>query len=167
MAGGNGKISVMEIKEAKRLAIAHMDYYGLTNQGWTFEWMNSLRRLGETSVTPSGVKRIRLSYALTEARSERDVTQTIIHECAHAIVGIRAGHGPRWKAQMRAMGAKPERLSTHTEETLLATKGKFKYTLECPETAKYIGGMSRKVTAKTYRYICPCHKQPIRFIRNW
>ena len=38
--------------------------------------------------------------------------ETVTHEAAHVVVGVRAGHGPAWRTVHRSMGGKAER--THT-----------------------------------------------------
>ena len=37
----------------------------------------------------------------------RDVTNTILHEIAHALAGAKPGHGPAWKTVARRIGATP------------------------------------------------------------
>lgn len=43
-------------------------------------------------------------------RSPRDeVLDTLLHEAAHALAGARAGHGAKWQALARELGANPSR----------------------------------------------------------
>lgn len=46
------------------------------------------------------------------ASEENDLRETVTHEAAHVVAGIRAGHGPAWRAVHRSMGGKAQR--THT-----------------------------------------------------
>lgn len=43
--------------------------------------------------------------------SPEQVTDTILHEIAHALVGPSHGHDATWKAKCREIGASPERLA--------------------------------------------------------
>jgi predicted SprT family Zn-dependent metalloprotease len=40
-------------------------------------------------------------------RNPAELVPTLVHELCHLAAGVRAGHGPKWKALMRACGEKP------------------------------------------------------------
>src|SRR6187402_311530 len=54
---------------------------------------------------------INLSRHLTKLRTREAVTNTIMHEIAHAM-HPRVQHGDAWKLQMRKFGLVPERCSS-------------------------------------------------------
>jgi|APSaa5957512535_1039671.scaffolds.fasta_scaffold23987_2 hypothetical protein len=91
--------------ETKTLMACH----GLTNKGWQFGWNN---RKTANGICDYSRKVIYLSKALTPLRKEKDVTNTIIHEIAHALVGYDHGHDWYWKEQFVAMGGDGQRCSS-------------------------------------------------------
>ena len=48
--------------------------------------------------------------------SLRQVTDTILHEIAHALAGPGAGHGPAWKATASRLGATPKSCAPESDE---------------------------------------------------
>ena len=79
-----------------------MDRHGLGE--WTLGFIAARGKLGECRPLD---RRIGLSrhHAVTGPREL--VTDTILHEIAHALAGPGAGHGPAWKAIARKIGATP------------------------------------------------------------
>jgi Zn-dependent membrane protease YugP len=53
-------------------------------------------------------KVIRLSWTMMAKHSEASVTDTILHEIAHALTPY-AEHGPAWQRKCLEIGAKPEK----------------------------------------------------------
>lgn len=80
---------------ADALLAQHLD------DSWSFAFDNAKRRAGLCDYTR---KRISLSRYLTARYDDDTNHQTLLHEVAHALAGPDAGHGPRWKAQARALG---------------------------------------------------------------
>lgn len=108
-------------KQANQLLHEH----GLWEQGWTFKLSSSTRRV---AVCKHNLKRIEYSAHYLNAPAE-EVTDTLLHEIAHALVGPGMGHNYAWKAKCREIGAKPERLAS--EETSQATTAKPNYRWKC------------------------------------
>lgn len=76
----------------------------LTKPGWKFCWDNAVQRLGLCS----HLKRtISLSRPYTIGCTVEQVTDTILHEIAHANVGVGESHGPVWKREAIRLGATP------------------------------------------------------------
>ena len=107
----------MNLTDARSLALELMGQHltmvdawegFFVDEGWSFEWMQQKRTLGDCS---HGKRRIRLSTACTECNDEATVRNTILHEIAHALVGPGHGHDFVWKAQARALGVRPESCS--------------------------------------------------------
>ena len=118
----------MNTTAAYYLAIELMEKHGLTETGWTFKWSRGKKQFGACATkfnrrTKTFVyKEIRLSAPLTELNSEEQVTDTILHEIAHAIAGTAAGHGPEWRRVARAIGAKAERCYSSKDVNMPAHK---------------------------------------------
>jgi predicted SprT family Zn-dependent metalloprotease len=94
-------------------ANALLRQHGLYAQGWRFIWDNAKTRGGQCKHRE---RTISMSKYLVPLWSEDQVTQTLIHEVAHAVVGPGNGHGRVWQAQMRAMGVRADRC--HSNETV-------------------------------------------------
>lgn len=90
--------------------LVHLKFaeHGLSD--WSFKIDKAKRRLGSCQYYS---KTITLSVHLLKLPQE-EIIQTLLHEIAHALVGPRAGHGPRWKKQALAIGCNAERASKLT-----------------------------------------------------
>ncbi|MYA35301.1 MAG: SprT family zinc-dependent metalloprotease [Gammaproteobacteria bacterium] len=102
-------VRLMEVDaEARDL----MDRHGLAD--WSFRSNDAEKKLG---VCRYREKRILLSrwHAANGARGQ--VTDTILHEIAHALAGMSAGHGPAWKTIAQQLGATPKSRAPETEQT--------------------------------------------------
>lgn len=74
---------------------------------WKFDFDHARRRAGKCCYR---TKTIALSvHYVTSGNSITDITDTILHEIAHALAGRSAGHGSKWKSVCLQIGAKPER----------------------------------------------------------
>ena len=109
----------MNTLQAKKLAIELMSYHGLLDLGWSFEFDTAKRRFG---VCKYGSKVIGLSKPLTMANDLVQVKDTILHEIAHALVGVGHGHDSVWKKMCVEIGAKPERCYTAEDTNMIAGK---------------------------------------------
>lgn len=94
----------MNLTDAAHKARRLMQEHGLT--GWTFSFDRSVRRFG---VCKHGTREIGLSQRLTQMNDEATVTDVILHEIAHALVGSGHGHDHVWKRKCREIGANPQR----------------------------------------------------------
>ncbi|BBH69192.1 hypothetical protein ACTI_58770 [Actinoplanes sp. OR16] len=82
----------MQLTEARELATGLMARHGLT--GWRFAFDDAKTRAG---VCHHGRKLIGLSRPLTELYSAAQVTDTVLHEIAHALAGPSHGHDRVWR----------------------------------------------------------------------
>src|SRR6476659_8376122 len=93
----------MNLYEAGALARQLLRQHGLHD--WRFELDHARRRFGRCDYTH---RRITLSRPLTLLNPLEEVRDTLLHEIAHALTP-GAGHGPRWRAMCRQLGARPVR----------------------------------------------------------
>lgn len=101
---------------AKDLALALMSKHNLHD--WTFQWNQRKTAFG---VCYANRKQIHLSRPLVECNSVAEVTDTILHEIAHALAYTLfrdISHGDTWKEICVAIGAKPERYATKDVATV-------------------------------------------------
>ena len=102
----------MNLYAARNLAVQLMKQHGLSD--WTFRFDHARRRFGSCRCRS---KVITLSRPLTFLNEEAQVRDTILHEIAHALTS-GDGHGARWKAKCREIGADPKR--TYTDEEVVS-----------------------------------------------
>ena len=137
----------MNLILAKKLAIELMSDHGLLDHGWSFEYDNAKRRFG---VCMYGSKVIGLSKLLVAANDETQVRDTILHEIAHALVGVGHGHDKVWKKMCVKIGAKPERCYSSEDTNIIAGK----YRAVCGGCGKTFDRHKR--VPKGRRHACLC-----------
>lgn len=93
----------MNLAIAGTMALELMDHHGLRD--WKFCWSQARKQFG-SCWAPGKV--IRLSAPLSLLNDEPKVRDVVLHEIAHALVP-HDGHGFRWRAKCREIGARPER----------------------------------------------------------
>jgi len=90
--------------KVRELAIGLMDRHGLT--GWRLVFDNAKTRAG---VCRSDRREIGLSRHLMGLYSAEQVTETVLHEIAHAVAGPRHGHDRVWRAVAKRIGCSGRR----------------------------------------------------------
>ena len=68
---------------------------------WSFEFDHARTRAGLCDFRR---RRISVSRHLASRYEDDEVHQILLHEVAHALAGMRAGHGPKWKAIADELG---------------------------------------------------------------
>ena len=124
---------VTRLKEVAAQARELMDRHGLGE--WSLRFTSAQKKLGECRRRQ---KLILLSRTHTVYGQPGQVTNTILHEIAHALAGPGAGHGPAWKAIASRLGATPKSCAPESDETRLhreAAKAKFR----TGDTVSFIG----------------------------
>ncbi len=74
--------------------------------GWSFQFDNGRKRAG---CCQYGTKVISLSYAFAKQAAEEELTDTILHEIAHALVGKMHNHDEVWRAKAIELGCSGRR----------------------------------------------------------
>ena len=94
----------MEIAAAARMARGLMDRHGLAS--WILIFDDAKTRAG---ICRSDCQVIGLSRVLTRLHGEEEVRDTVLHEIAHAVVGVEHGHDAEWRARACAIGCSGNR----------------------------------------------------------
>ena len=94
----------MDLTEARRVATSLMARHGLS--GWRLVFDNAKTRAG---VCRFDSKQIGLSRPLIGLYEAGQVTETVLHEIAHALAGPRHGHDRVWRVIARRIGCSGER----------------------------------------------------------
>jgi len=113
-----------------------MDEHGLAD--WSFRWSRGKNQLGYCR---EQTKTIALSGYYVQLNDEAHVRDTILHEIAHALAGVKNGHNARWKAICRRIGATPERLDR------IAKVPEAPYELYCTVCRSVVGRRHRRIRA--------------------
>ncbi len=110
----------MELQQTAYLAGQLMEQHGLFETGWKFVFDNSKRRYGQCRHRS---KQIGVSKHLSLLNDEASVRDVILHEIAHALVGIGHGHDTIWKAKAREIGCDGQRC--YDSKTTTLVEGKY------------------------------------------
>ena len=112
------------LKDVAAQARELMDRHGLRE--WTLRFNAAQKKLGECRPRQ---KLILLSRSHAVNGLSGQVTDTILHEIAHALAGAGAGHGSAWKATARRLGATPKSCAPESDDARRrreAAKGNFR-----------------------------------------
>jgi|APSaa5957512622_1039677.scaffolds.fasta_scaffold94009_2 hypothetical protein len=115
----------MELHTAQILARQLMDQHGLSHIPFQFD--RSKRRLGRIRWKNGICQYISLSKYITVLNEEKVIRNTILHECAHALVGYGNGHNSVWRQKAIEIGCNGKRCSS----THVRTEGRWQGI--CPE----------------------------------
>lgn len=106
----------MTSNEVITLAYQLMDKHGLKADGWIFRFNNRMRAVGlcrkfrlpreVNGRKVIGTIELQRLFALTA--TVEDITDTILHEIAHAIAGVEHGHNDHWKTVAARIGCSPK-----------------------------------------------------------
>jgi predicted SprT family Zn-dependent metalloprotease len=113
----------MLLSDVKILAESLIEYHGLKNRGWIFDFDNAVGRCG---VCKYRSRRIQLSKHYASLNNEKNVKDTILHEIAHALVGPGHGHSDIWRSKAIEIGCMGHRCkSERTHEGYVSTPRKY------------------------------------------
>lgn len=105
----------MELLTARKLSNDIMEKHGLKADGWRMAFDDSTRCFGKCNY---GKKVIFLSRPLTLVVKDEKVVDTILHECAHALVGPGHNHNAIWRQKAISIGCRGERCGDVTKEAI-------------------------------------------------
>lgn len=92
------------LRVVRKLAETLLAEHGLA--GWGFDFDHATRRAGCCDYRR---KRISLALQLARRASEEEITDTLLHEIAHALVGKKHNHDAVWRAKAQEIGSSGER----------------------------------------------------------
>lgn len=143
----------ISLNEAENMARTLMDEHGL-GRDWSFGFNKRKKAAGICIYTnwklvgrgAVETGRIELSESWTSVHSRAEVTNTILHEIAHAKAGSKAGHGPQWQEMASQLGARPQACFTGSDEE---KEKVYPWKSECPECGRtnYKAQAARRVSA--------------------
>jgi predicted SprT family Zn-dependent metalloprotease len=129
--------------DAAQLARSLMAQHGLS--GWSFRFDHARRRFGSCRYRE---RVITLSRPLVLLNDVAEVRDTILHEIAHAL-SPGDGHGPKWRAACRQIGARPVRC--YSDQTVRSpARPPARYRLGCGHCDWWV---DRHRLTRT-RYVC-------------
>jgi predicted SprT family Zn-dependent metalloprotease len=97
-------VSELDLVRARAHALiaVHLD-----TATWSFAFDNAKTRAGQCDFAR---RRITVSRHLAARFTPDDVDQVLLHEIAHALAGVRAGHGAAWRRIAHSIGYRGSRL---------------------------------------------------------
>ena len=98
--------TLKEVEVAADRLLAEYQAAGVVDRRWTFGFDLATTRAG---ICRYGERRINLSVSYCLAAGRDEITDTILHEIAHAIVGPQHNHDAVWKATAREIGCTGDR----------------------------------------------------------
>ena len=130
----------------------------LAAQGWTFKFASDKGTVGWCRHSS---KTIEVSKYYLDSHPDQ-IRDTILHEIAHALVGVNHGHDHVWRMMCIKVGANPSRT---TDKAVY--NGEFNYTVgcnndDCPHPWEH---GKHRIKSAYYRYHCKWCGGPI-FIYN-
>jgi len=113
----------VNVQQTKDLTVKLLTHFGLYAKGWTFILGHEKELLGQCSYQ---AKTIKISKHLIGQGTDYEITDTVLHEIAHALVGGGHGHNCVWRAKCREIGAQPKQYADS-----LSYEVPHKYEIQC------------------------------------
>jgi predicted SprT family Zn-dependent metalloprotease len=123
----------MKLIDVEKLALSLMGEHNLIEQGWSFKFDNAKTRFGCCWFS---LKRITISKHLASLNNEKHVTNTILHEIAHALIDPKHGHDKVWRAKAVSIGHSGSR--TYSDEVIRPTINRTRFTGKCPKCERIV-----------------------------
>jgi predicted SprT family Zn-dependent metalloprotease len=143
----------MDLTRAEALARELMDLHGVSD-GWEFGWSRSVLKYGQAKRTWRRgvyVNEIVLSKRLTEVSEEAKVRDTILHEIAHALVGLEHQHDSIWKAKCLEIGGDGQATVAGFDTVAKVVR----YTYHCTIDDEILSVSQRRLSVVGWQ--CPTH----------
>lgn len=113
----------MQLTDVEKLAGQLFKSHDL--EGWHFKFDNAVKRFGLCNYRD---RTISLSRHLVQLNPEPVVTNTLLHEIAHALVGAGHGHNRVWVRRALSIGCDGQRCYSRSE----VKAPELPYKLTCP-----------------------------------
>ena len=154
--GGTNNPYVESLVAVRTEALTLMEHYGLTERGWHFQFSNHKLILGQC-VHDHKLIKFSQHYALKS--TQESITDTLLHEIAHALIGPFHGHDETWQRKAIELGADPY---AKCQGGSVST-ARYNYRLECPEC----GSKAYRYRLKRvmHRAVCPDCDVPIKIYK--
>ncbi len=120
----------MKLNDAKVLGDNYLKEFKLDN--WKIGFQNKNYILATCCHAPSQV--IKLSKWYVKSNSSNDVSSTLLHEIAHALVGSGLGHGRIWSEKAKEIGVINP---SYSKDTSTFNRPELKYTGKCNCLTKF------------------------------
>ncbi len=148
----------MNLLDAHTLALRLFETHHLC--GWEFQFDRAKTRIGSCQFH---TKKITLSRLITELNSELFVSNALLHEIAHALIGPHHGHDRIWKTKVFSIGGIPRASFSRRELSL----PRLKYTATCPVCRRTF--QAQKIRCVACRDCCQIYsrgkyKEDFRFV---
>lgn len=143
---------MMELASVRIVARRLMDEHGLHT--WSFGFDNAKRRCGRCNYAK---RLITLSRHYVEMNDTGEILDTILHEIAHTLAGAGEGHGPKWRATARKIGATPNRCADDS-----VSMPEAPWRVVC-ESGHDLGGRHRRAL-KLDMHVCGRCRTPLRYV---
>ena len=127
----------MEMSDAKVLGDSYLKGFKLDN--WKIKFQNKYHILATCYHAPAQV--IKLSKWYVKSNSSNEISKTLLHEIAHALVGSGLGHGNTWSEKAKEIGIINP--SAHRDESTF-NRPESNYTGKCNCPTKFKGQKKRK-----------------------
>jgi predicted SprT family Zn-dependent metalloprotease len=154
----------MNADQVTELARELMDAHGLEH--WTIAMDRATKRAG---VCYPQRELLSFSKVIMGAYSEAEVRNTILHEIAHAIVGIRHNHDFVWRQMFIAIGGNGAARTQATEAVQKAVGEQSKYRATCSGCGETYFAQRRKKSfgsSMCSEIACPTSWHKTRFTKN-
>ncbi len=134
--------------EVVQLGRKYLDHHGLDN--WEIGFQNKYQHhLATTFHVP---KIIKFTKWYVEYNSYKEIYQTLLHEIAHALVGMGLGHGAVWKAKALEIGVvNPSAFKDRSTFNMRPAK----YTGKCNCYSKFTAQRKRKTNGVCRTCLAP------------
>jgi len=147
----------MDLFLARNLANDLIKQHGLDALGWRFQYDRAKRRLGCCN---SSKRLITMSSFFVQNSEECHVKDTILHEIAHVLAGLKNHHNRIWKIQARTIGCSGRITASGLE--IKRAKGRYKWICtSCGKTGYYLRRPKYILIPDAYK--CKTCRMPVRW----
>ena len=142
---------VEKLTAIRNEAIILLHEFDLWDEGWRFQFSSHKTIVGQCDYQK---KVIKYSQHFALRTGEESITDTLLHEIAHALVGSGHGHDYVWRAKARDIGCSAERTCGPEAETT----AKPNYVIRCESCGRE--WFRYRMKRRNFGGRCPdCHSE--------